>query len=82
LATTSSFDTLKTTLTTAPVLQLSDFTKPFTVDCDASGSEFGAVLHQGSRPIAFFNHAISPHHAKLTTYERELIKLVKAVRHW
>jgi hypothetical protein len=37
---TTAFDALKTTLTSAPVLQLPDFTKTFTVDCDASGSGF------------------------------------------
>jgi hypothetical protein len=63
-----------------PVLQLLDFAATFVVDCDASG--FGAVLHQGGRPIAFFRRAISLHHAKLAAYERELIGLVKAVRHW
>jgi hypothetical protein len=79
---TMSFDALKAALTSAPVLQLHDFTRPFVVDCDASGSSFGAVLHQGGGPLAFFSRAISPHHAKLTAYERELIGLIKAVRHW
>jgi hypothetical protein len=52
------------------------------VDCDASGSGFDVVLHQGARPLAFYSRAIAPHHAKLTAYERELIGLVKAVKHW
>jgi hypothetical protein len=69
-------------LTSAPVLQLLDFDKPFVIDCDASGSGFGAVLHQGVGPLAFFSHAIASHHAKLAAYERELIGLIKAVRHW
>jgi hypothetical protein len=38
---------LKHTLMTAPLLRLSDFSKRFIVDCDASGIGFGAVLHQG-----------------------------------
>ena len=77
----SAFTTLKQALTTRPVLQLPDFTKDFVVDCDASGSGFGAVLRQGSGPIVFFSCAIASHHAKLAAYERELIGLVKAVRH-
>jgi hypothetical protein len=51
------------------------------VECDASGSGFGAVLHQGDGPVAFFSRAIAAHHAKLLAYERELIGLVKPVRH-
>jgi hypothetical protein len=52
------------------------------VDCDTSKSGFGAILHQGGWPITFFGHAIAPHHTKLTTYEPELIGLVKVVLHW
>jgi hypothetical protein len=69
-------------LTTTPVLQLSDFSKPFIVNCDALGAGFGVVLHQDAGPLAFFSRAVTPHHAKLAAYERELIGLVKAVRHW
>jgi hypothetical protein len=73
---------LKTTLTSVPVLQLPDFTNSFIVDYDASDSGFGAILHQGTGPIAFFGRDIAPHQAKLVAYERELIGLVKAVRPW
>jgi hypothetical protein len=77
-----TFDALKQALTSTSVLQLPDFTKPFIVDCDASGSSFGTVLHQGAGPMAFFSRAIAPHHARLVEYEQELIGLIKAVRHW
>jgi hypothetical protein len=49
---------------------------------DASGSNFDVVLHQGAGPLAFFSRAIAPHHAKFAAYERELISLIKVVRHW
>jgi hypothetical protein len=49
---------------------------------DASGSGFGAVLHQGDGAFAFFSRQIALCHAKLVAYERELIGLVQAVRHW
>jgi hypothetical protein len=61
---------------------LPDFTAPFIVECDASGSGFGAVMHQGEGPIAYFSKPIAPRHVSLAVYERELIGLVQAVLHW
>lgn len=66
----AAFRALQTTLSIAPV-HLPDFSAPFIVECDASGSGFGAVLHQGSGAIAFFSRPITPYHAKLAAYERE-----------
>jgi hypothetical protein len=59
-----------------------DFDAPFMVDCDASGAGFGAVLHQGAGPLAYFSRPFAARHLKLAAYERELIGLVQAVRHW
>jgi hypothetical protein len=59
-----------------------DFSKPFVVDCDASGAGFGAVLHQTAGPLAYFSKPFAARHLKLAAYERELIGLVQAVRHW
>jgi hypothetical protein len=77
-----AFQDLKQALTAAPVLQLTDFQKKILMDCDASGSGFGVVLHEGSGPIAFFSKQFAPRHLKVAAYEREVIGLVQAVRHW
>jgi hypothetical protein len=77
-----AFANLKMALMTAPVLQLLNFTTSFISECDALDYGFGAVLHQGTRPIAFFSRPITECHQKLAAYERELIGLVHAKWHW
>jgi hypothetical protein len=78
----TAFTALKTALSTMPVFHLLDFDKPFVVDCDASGTGFGVVLHQGAGPMAFFSKSFAARHLKVTAYERELVGLVEVVRHW
>jgi hypothetical protein len=48
-----AFCTLRTLLTSAPVLAQPDIEKPFDVYCDASGTGLGGVLMQGGRVIAY-----------------------------
>jgi hypothetical protein len=72
-----AFLELKTTPTTAPMLQLPDFAEPFIVECDALGSGFGDVMNQGVGPIAYFSRAIAPHHTSLAAYECELVTLFR-----
>ncbi|XP_020200029.1 uncharacterized protein [Aegilops tauschii subsp. strangulata] len=79
---TVAFEALKGALMTGPVLQMSDFDRPFVVDCDASSAGFGAILHRGDGPLTFFSRPFAARHLKLAAYERELIGLVQAVRHW
>jgi hypothetical protein len=76
-----AFITLKQALVEGLALQLPNFDDAFIFNCDAFGTGFGAVLHQDNGPIAFYSRPIAPQHAKLAAYERELISLVKVVRH-
>jgi hypothetical protein len=78
----AAFTELKAAVTTAPVLGMLDFSKPFIVECDASSHGFGPVLIQDRHPIAFYSRPVAPRHRALVAYERELIGLVQAVRHW
>ena len=45
--TEDAFVTLKELLTTEPLLQYPDFTKPFVLTTDASNEVLGAILIQG-----------------------------------
>lgn len=47
----SAFQTLKMALSSAPVLALPDFSIPFHVETDGSGSGVGAVLQQNGHPF-------------------------------
>jgi hypothetical protein len=78
-AAATAFDALKMAVSSAPILAMPDFNKPFIIECDASSHDFGTVLVQEGHPVAFFNRPVAPHHRVLAAYERELIGLVQAI---
>lgn len=71
-----AFVALKSALTTASVLALPDFLKPFVLETDASDSGIGAVLMQGQHPIAFLSKALGPKLQTLSTYEKECLAIL------
>ena len=79
---TLAFNALKMAVSRPPVLALPDFSKPFVVECDASGKGLGVVLMQGNRHLAYHSEVLKGRSLHLSTYENEFLALVKAVRKW
>ncbi|KAJ0490310.1 putative nucleotidyltransferase, Ribonuclease H [Helianthus annuus] len=77
-----SFKALKLALITTPTLGLPNWSLPFTVECDASGVGIGAVLLQCGRPLAYFSSTLKGSMLAWSTYEKEMLVVVKAVRKW
>ena len=78
----TAFDTLKDKLTHAPLLQLPDFNKTFELECDASGIGLGGVLLQDGKPVAYFSEKLSGPSLNYSTYDKELLALVRTLERW
>ena len=75
-----AFHNLKKAISQPLVLALLDFSQSFLVECDAFGFRIGAVLMQQGRPTAFHSQALKGKRVHLSTYEKELLALVTAVK--
>jgi hypothetical protein len=76
---TTAFNWLKQALVSPPTLRLPDFTQPFIVESDACGVGIGAILIQEDHPIAFYSEALKGSALTLSTYEKEMLAIVKAI---
>lgn len=81
-ATQQAFDNLVQAMISAPVLSLPDFSQPFIVESDASGTGLEAVLMQQKNLIAYFSFALTEKEQLKPVYERELMAIVFAIQRW
>ena len=75
-----AFNTLKTALTTAPVLGYADFSLPFQLEIDASFDGLGAILsqqqEQGRRVIAYASRSLRPNERNMSNYSSFKLELL------
>ena len=77
-----AFTQLKSAMTNAPVLALSNFFEPFVIEIDASAMAIGTVLTQNGHPLAYFSKGLSPRITQASTYICKLHAIVAAVQKW
>jgi hypothetical protein len=83
----NAFQTLKDRFASQPVLSTIDPEKPFTLQTDASAFAVGATLMQlqsdgHEHPMAFFSGSLQLAEINYDIYDRELLAIIKAIRHW
>nr|GEW64792.1 putative reverse transcriptase domain-containing protein [Tanacetum cinerariifolium] len=71
-----AFQTLKQKLCSAPILSLPEGTEDFMVYCDASLKDYGAVLMQREKVIAYASRQLKVHEENYITHDLELRALL------
>ncbi|XP_047479369.1 uncharacterized protein LOC125032316 [Penaeus chinensis] len=81
-----AFDKLKLFISSEPVLRTPDYSRPFSLQIDASGHGVGAVLLQEDEdtrvmhPVSYFSAKLKKHQTQYSTIEREALSLVLALK--
>jgi hypothetical protein len=81
-----AFLELKQKLSSAPCLAHPVLDRMFVLATDASavgtGAELAQESNQGLKPVAYFSRALSKTERRYSTYDREFLAIVMAVRHF
>ncbi|KAH9660390.1 hypothetical protein KPL70_024180 [Citrus sinensis] len=78
----AAFDELRQAMASTPVLALPNFTKPFSIECDASGRGIGPVLMQEGRPLAYISKALSRKNLAMSTYDKNGVHRLSKYAHF
>ncbi|KAG7309608.1 hypothetical protein JYU34_004079 [Plutella xylostella] len=81
-----AFERCKASLSKATLLSHPDYKAPLSIQTDASDVAIGGVLQQKKgdtwHPLAFFSRKLSPSQRKYSPYDRELLAIYEAIRHF
>ncbi|KAK7926200.1 hypothetical protein WMY93_008510 [Mugilogobius chulae] len=82
-----AFQAAKSLLCSAPVLSAPDYSKPFTLEVDASATGAGAVLLQKDEagvphPVSYFSSKFKKHQLNYSTIEKETLAMLLALQHF
>jgi len=82
-----AFCDLQSALTSALVLILPDYDKPFTLITDASNYATGSILEQEdafgrSHPIAYFSKSLQPTEHNYEIHNKELLAIIHSLKHF
>lgn len=84
-----AFDTIKSLISSSPILIMPDMSRPFRIECDASDFAIGGVLLQKDpnfnddwKPVAFISKKLSSAERNYPTQERELLAILFACKTW
>lgn len=82
VATRPAFETLKSKLSSTPILALLNFTQEFQLETDASVQGIGAVLAQKGHPMAYYSRKLSNRMQGASTYYGQIFAIKQAVSKW
>ena len=81
-----TFCALKEKLISSPVLAFPDFTRPFFLHTDASGTGVGALLSQDNdgclKPIAFASRSLTPAESRYPVIEQEALAMIFGLQYF
>ena len=75
-------EALKWIMFSTPILATLDFSKPFMIECDASGYGLGAVLMQDEHPITFESRKLNNQEQLKSTYNKEMLAIIQELVKW
>ena len=69
-------------MTSTHTLAMPNFNETFVIVTDASGDGIGAILQQQGQLIAFMSRALGVTKKSWSTYAKEMLAIIEAIRVW